>query len=163
MTTAFYPIGTPNQPWGAAEKAQWLARQRVQRSYADEVLAKIDALRGRFDVSQYGQLDYPSGQYPLPKAMVNQVEDSFGQGEVLVSPFAMALACFGMRMTLEEALVAATLNAAWSLDLADRLGSLEPGKQCDVVLVEGDLVDLVRVGAGAVRTVVKRGEVVARN
>ena len=65
MTTAFYPIGTPNQPWGAAEKAQWLARQRVQRSYAGEVLAKIDALRGRFDVSQYGQLDYPSGRYPL--------------------------------------------------------------------------------------------------
>ncbi|WP_323032299.1 M14 family metallocarboxypeptidase [Paracoccus sp. (in: a-proteobacteria)] len=65
MTIAFYPIGTPNQPWGAAEKAQWLARQRVQRSYANEVLAKIDALRGRFDVSQYGQLDYPSGRYPL--------------------------------------------------------------------------------------------------
>lgn len=65
MTIAFYPIGTPGQPWGAAEKAQWLARQRVQRSYTDEVLAKIDALRGRFDVSQYGQLDYPSGRYPL--------------------------------------------------------------------------------------------------
>lgn len=65
MTTAFYPIGVPGQPWGAAEKAQWLARQRVQRSYANEVLTKIDALRGRFDVSQYGQLDYPSGRYPL--------------------------------------------------------------------------------------------------
>lgn len=37
-------------------------------------------------------LPVSSGQYPLPKAMVNQVEDSFGQGEVLVSPFAMALA-----------------------------------------------------------------------
>ncbi len=65
MTTAFYPIGTPGQAWGAQERAQWLARQRVQRSHADEVVAKIDALRGRFDVSQYGQLDYPSGHYPL--------------------------------------------------------------------------------------------------
>ncbi|MGB3392371.1 MAG: M14 family metallocarboxypeptidase [Stenotrophomonas sp.] len=65
MTTAFYPIGTPGQPWGAQERAQWLARQQVQRSHADEVVAKIDALRGRFDVSQYGQLDYPSGHYPL--------------------------------------------------------------------------------------------------
>ncbi|GAA1073757.1 penicillin-binding transpeptidase domain-containing protein [Tsukamurella spumae] len=37
-------------------------------------------------------LPVSSGQYPLPKAMVNQVEDSFGQGEVLVSPFSMALA-----------------------------------------------------------------------
>jgi len=65
MTTAFYPIGTPGQAWGAQERAQWLARQRVQRSHADEVVAKIDALRGRFDVSQYGQLDYSSGHYPL--------------------------------------------------------------------------------------------------
>jgi len=64
-TTAFYPIGTPGQPWGAEERAQWLARQHVQRSHAVEVLARIDALRDRFEVAQYGQLDYPSGQYPL--------------------------------------------------------------------------------------------------
>jgi len=63
--SAFHPIGTPGQPWGAAERAQWLARQQVQRSHAGEVLARIDALRHRFDVVQYGQLDYPSGQYPL--------------------------------------------------------------------------------------------------
>ncbi|WP_433851078.1 M14 family metallopeptidase [Stenotrophomonas nitritireducens] len=63
--SAFHPIGTPGQPWGAAERAQWLARQQVQRSHAGEVLARIDALRDRFDVVQYGQLDYPSGQYPL--------------------------------------------------------------------------------------------------
>ena len=65
MTNAFYPIGTPGQPWGAAEKAQWLARQHVQRSYAQDVLTKIDALRDRFDVGQYGELDYASGRYPL--------------------------------------------------------------------------------------------------
>ena len=64
--TAFYPIGTPGVPWGAAEKAAWRAAQRVQRSYHDEVVARIDALRGQFDVSQYGQLDYGSdGRYPL--------------------------------------------------------------------------------------------------
>ncbi len=62
---AFYPVGTPGQPWGAEERAQWLARQQVQRSYAQEVVARIDALRGRFDVVQYGELDYPSGRYPL--------------------------------------------------------------------------------------------------
>ena len=65
MTNTFYPIGTPGQPWGAAEKAQWLARQHVQRSYAQDVLTKIDALRDRFDVGQYGELDYASGRYPL--------------------------------------------------------------------------------------------------
>ncbi len=64
-TAAFYPVSTPGQSWGAPERVQWLARQTVQRSYADEVVSKIDVLRGRFDVSQYGELDYPGGPYPL--------------------------------------------------------------------------------------------------
>jgi hypothetical protein len=37
---AHYPIGTPGQPWGPAELAQWRARQVRQRSYADDVLAR---------------------------------------------------------------------------------------------------------------------------
>ena len=40
------PIGTPGQPWGAAERAQWRARQVRQRSYADDVLAVVERLRG---------------------------------------------------------------------------------------------------------------------
>ena len=62
---SFYPIGTPGRPWGAAEKAQWLSRQKVQRSYADEVVGRIDALADRFDIAQYGELDYAGGRYPL--------------------------------------------------------------------------------------------------
>ncbi len=59
-------IGTPGVPWGEAEKRQWRALQSKKRSYADEVLARIEALRERFDVSQYGTLDYASdGSYPL--------------------------------------------------------------------------------------------------
>ena len=46
---AFYPIGTPGQPWGDAERAQWLAQQRVQRRYADDVLPVIERLRGQFE------------------------------------------------------------------------------------------------------------------
>ena len=66
MPEQTYPIGVPGQPWGAAEKAAWRPRQRKQRSYADEVMSKIDALRERFDVEQYGELDYaPDGRYPL--------------------------------------------------------------------------------------------------
>jgi imidazolonepropionase len=65
-----------------------------------------------------------------------------------------------MHMTLEEALVAATLNAAWSLDRADTTGSLEPGKLMDAVVLEGDLSSLVRVGATPIRAVVKRGRLV---
>lgn len=63
---AFYPIGARGVPWGVAEKAEWRSRQRKQRSYADEVVAAIDRLRDRFDVEQYGELDYAAdGRYPL--------------------------------------------------------------------------------------------------
>ena len=64
--SAHTAIGTPGIPWSDADKAAWRAAQRKRRSYADEVLPAIDALRTRFDVVQYGQLDYaPDGTYPL--------------------------------------------------------------------------------------------------
>ena len=65
-----------------------------------------------------------------------------------------------MQMTLEEALVAATINSAWSLDRADRVGSLEVGKQMDAVLIRGPLTELLRVGVPVVYSVIKRGRVV---
>ena len=65
-TTPAYPIGTPGQPWGEAEKSAWRARQRKLRSYADDVLSAIDAMRGSLDVVQYGALDYGAdGVFPL--------------------------------------------------------------------------------------------------
>ena len=75
-------------------------------------------------------------------------------------PFAMALGCFAMDMTFEEALVASTINGAWSLDVAGDAGSLETGKRADVVLVHGDAINLVRVGARAIARVITRGRVV---
>jgi len=76
-------------------------------------------------------------------------------------PFAMSLACFSMRMTLEEALVASTINAAYAIDRHDRIGSLEVSKQADMVIVNGDAVDLLKVGVPAIRMVIKKGEIVA--
>jgi imidazolonepropionase len=77
-------------------------------------------------------------------------------------PFALSLACFAMGMTLEEALIGATLNAAWSVDRSDTVGSLEPGKLMDAVVVRGDPANLVRVGAPSIMTVIKRGKVIFR-
>jgi imidazolonepropionase len=76
-------------------------------------------------------------------------------------PFAMTLACFGMGLTFEEALVGATINAAYSLDRAETVGSLEVGKQMDAVVVHGPAIDLVRVGADVIRFVIKRGRCVS--
>jgi imidazolonepropionase len=48
----------------------------------------------------------------------------------------LAFACTQMRMTPAEAITAATINSAYSLGLADRLGTLEEGKQADIVLMD---------------------------
>jgi imidazolonepropionase len=74
---------------------------------------------------------------------------------------AMSLACFAMGLTFEEALSAATINAAYSLDRHDRVGSLEPGKRFDAVLVDGPAVNLIRLGAPGIRAVFKDGEQVS--
>jgi hypothetical protein len=60
-----HPIGTPGLPWGDAEVAVWLSRQTLKRSYDTDVLRVIDTLRSRYDVVEYGRLDYPPKPYPL--------------------------------------------------------------------------------------------------
>ena len=65
------PVGTPGTPWGDAEKAQWLAQQSVQRSYADEVIAKLRNIDDNFTLEQYGVLPYDAERYPLYAAKSN--------------------------------------------------------------------------------------------
>ncbi len=78
--------------------------------------------------------------------------------------FAMSLGCFGMGLSLEESLAAATINAAYSLDLHAELGSLEPGKRADLVALRSPrLLDLLRVGVPAIRAVVKDGQIVVKD
>ena len=61
----------PGTPWGDAEKAAWLAGTKIQRSYENEVLSKIEVLKANpaFEVQQYGALTSPPGvesaRYPL--------------------------------------------------------------------------------------------------
>ena len=82
-----------------------------------------------------------------------------GGGFTTSMPFVMALACFGMNLTLEEALVGATLNAAASLDRAKSIGSLETGKQFDAAVIGGVLSDLIKVGGNVITHVIKRGRI----
>lgn len=74
----------------------------------------------------------------------------------------LALASMMLRMTPEEALVAATVNSACAIGACDVLGSLTPGRQCDLVVWEVDDYRAIpyHYGVNLVDTVVKRGEVV---
>ena len=74
-------------------------------------------------------------------------------------PFVMTLACFGMDMTLEEALVGGDhQRRGRARSSGDRVGSLEVGKQIDAVIIDGTLTDLVRVGAPVIAAVIKNGQ-----
>jgi imidazolonepropionase len=74
----------------------------------------------------------------------------------------IALACRYMRLTPAEALAAATINAAFAIGKGDLVGSLEPGKQADLLILDApDYRHLgYRFGGNLVRTVIKAGRVV---
>ena len=71
-----YPVGVPGTPWAATERAQWLSRQMVQRSYRDEVVAKVEMLRDRFVVERYGALSHDEARYPLFAIRTREWSDS---------------------------------------------------------------------------------------
>jgi hypothetical protein len=60
-----YPIGVSGEKWGASEKQEWLSRQKIERSYKEEVLAKLEKLKDRFELEQYGCLSHSPERYPL--------------------------------------------------------------------------------------------------
>jgi len=91
----------------------------------------------------------------VPVALATDVNPGGGFSPSM--PFAMALACFGMMLTFEEALAAATLNAAAALDLEEEVGSLEAGKLADAVIVHGDATELLRIGTSPIAAVMKAG------
>jgi imidazolonepropionase len=98
----------------------------------------------------------------VPLALASDVNPGGGLSPSL--RLAMAIACFSMGLSLEEALAAVTLNAACSLDRQHETGSLEMGKRADLVLLRSArLLDLVRVEAPAIRAVVKDGRVVVED
>jgi imidazolonepropionase len=57
-----------------------------------------------------------------------------GTSPTLSMPMAMSLACTHLRMTPDEALAAGTINGAWALRVANRKGSIEPGKDADLAI-----------------------------
>lgn len=76
--------------------------------------------------------------------------------------FTIALACRYLRLTPAQAIVASTLNAAAAIQRADQIGSLEPGKQADILILNvSDYRHLgYRFATNLVQKVIKRGKVV---
>jgi imidazolonepropionase len=75
--------------------------------------------------------------------------------------FSLALACRYMKLTPAQAIAAATINSAHAIRRADTIGSLEAGKQADLLILSvGDYRQLgYRFGTNLVKQVVKKGRV----
>ncbi len=80
-------------------------------------------------------------------------------------PLTIALACIYMGMSIEETITALTLNGAAALDIAQSTGSLEPGKEADIIILNYENYRMLPyyVGMNCVSTVISRGTVVAQN
>jgi len=74
----------------------------------------------------------------------------------------MNIACYKYRMQPAEVLTAATLNAAAAIGRAERIGSLEVGKQADILIWAAPDLDFIfyRYGNNLVDTVIKKGSIV---
>lgn len=79
--------------------------------------------------------------------------------------FVIALSCRYLRITVAQAIAAATINAAAAIGRAERIGSLEPGKQADLlVLSVDDYRNLgYKFGGNLVQRVMKHGKWVVEN
>lgn len=80
-------------------------------------------------------------------------------------PTIVTLACLEMGLTVEQALSAATLNAAAALGRASEIGSIEVGKRADLIVLDAPTYHHVvyHYGVNPIRHVIKNGEVVVRD
>jgi imidazolonepropionase len=97
----------------------------------------------------------------IPVALATDLNP--GTSPTLSLPLVMSIACVEMGLTPAEALVAVTINAAHSLGLGAEIGSIEPGKQADLVIWAVPTLEQIPywLGASLARAVVKRGTVVS--
>ena len=96
----------------------------------------------------------------VPVAMATDFNP--GSCPCLNMQFVINLGCLKYKLTPEEVLTAVTLNGAAAIGMADRVGSVETGKQGDLVIWDAPDLDYIcyRVGSNLAGTVIKKGAVV---
>ena len=103
-------------------------------------MAKHDTVATLVPGANYflGLRDYPNARKLIDSGVPVALATDYNPGTspTISMPMAMSLACTHMKMSPAEALAAATVNGAWALRLADRKGSIEPGKDADFAVFD---------------------------
>ena len=101
-------------------------------------LAKSDTVATLVPGANYflGLKDYPDARRLIDAGVPVALATDYNPGTspTISMPMAMSLACTHMKMYPAEAIAAATINGAWSLRLAARKGSVQPGKDADLAI-----------------------------
>jgi imidazolonepropionase len=154
----------------AAELGAVSADHLVKTSDVDiEALAKSDTVAVSLPCTPFGlaEREYTPAKKIIEAGGVMALATDCNPGTAWNESmqFVIALACRFLSMTPAQGIAAATINAAHAIRRADRIGSLEPGKQADMaILGVPDYRHLgYRFGSNLVRQVVKRGRVYSVN
>jgi len=111
-----------------------------------------------------GNAHYPPARKLIAAGVPVALATDFNPGScfTLNMQLILSLACSQMKMTPAEVITAATINGAHSLGVSDRLGSLEEGKQADIVLM--DVADYREIpyffGINHCVVVIKKGNII---
>jgi imidazolonepropionase len=158
------------EPMGGAELAA-----RVGAVSADHLLKVSDegirrmAEAGVVAVLLPGTAFFLMAEYARARHMIDQgvpvalaTDRNPGSSPTESLPLIMNLACLQMKMTPAEVISAATINAAHAVSRARQVGSLEPGKQADILILDAPNYPYLQYhfGVNLVDTVIKKGKVV---
>lgn len=131
-----------------------------------EILGRSDTVAVALPATPFGlgQFDYTPAAAILDAGGILALASDCNPGTAWCEsiPFVIALACRYMRLTPAQALVAATLNAAYAVGLGEEVGSLQPGRVADILVLSLPDVRFLgyRFGTNPVERVIKGGEVV---
>src|SRR3984957_16393695 len=105
-------------------------------------LAKRDTVATLVPGANYflGLKEYPTARRLIDEGVPVALATDYNPGTspTISMPMVMSLACTHMKMMPQEAVAAATINGAWALRLAERKGSIEPGKDADLAIFAVD-------------------------
>ena len=114
-------------------------------------------------VSFFLHYGYPPAREIIDAGVPLAIATNFNPGSCMSSsmPMIMTIACTQMGMTPEEAITAATINAAAALKMSNRVGSIDVGKQADIILYDAPNYRYIpyHFGSNLVVKIIKKGTI----
>ena len=108
--------------------------------------------------------EFANGRHMIDEGCAVAIASDWNPGSCFTNsiPLLCALGCIYMKLSIEEVITALTINGAAAVNRADRVGSIEPGKQADIIFMKYPSIHFIpyHTAVNLVETVMKNGEIV---